>query len=308
MPEWNIAIGQKIKRVDIHADHGGRRQGGIGPSRVSPVVLLFTDPTKGHRHGYFDGWGSDGCYHYAGEGQVGDQKMTQGNLAILKHREDRRDLHLFRGVSSGVAQYMGRFELAEENPWYLMDAPETNQGPVRSVIMFRLRPLEAADPSGARLPHTPEPQRSVEKIDIEQRLTERTYVEPSREPYEAERRESKLVEDYAAFLMGAGHDVSRHRITPSGELKPIITDLFDATTNRLIEAKGTVTREAVRMAIGQLFDYGRHFMELEPSRALLVPSKPRADLIGLCKYAQVDVIWPDNGGYFTTAEHVPAHW
>ncbi|MFF0294271.1 restriction endonuclease [Kitasatospora sp. NPDC004614] len=296
MSDWNIEIGRELKRVDIHAEYGGRRQGGIGPSRVAPVVLLFTDPVKGHRHGYFDGWGADGCYHYAGEGQVGDQKMTQGNLAILNHRKDGRDLHLFQGVSSGVTRYIGQFELPTDDPWYLTDAPETNDGPVRSVIMFRLQPVKAAPPSGVQLPHTPEPELLVREVEIEQQYVERTYVEPHREPYEAERREAKLVRDYADHLRAAGHVVVRQRIEPAGELKPIITDLFDKTANRLVEAKGTVTREAVRMAVGQLFDYGRHFEPI-PSWALLVPSKPRPDLIALCGFAGVEVIWPEDGGF-----------
>ncbi|MFK0190238.1 restriction endonuclease [Kitasatospora sp. NPDC090308] len=296
MGDWNIEIGQELKRVEIHAEYGGRRQGGIGPSRVKPVVLLFTDPIKGHRHGYFDGWGLDGCYHYAGEGQVGDQKMTQGNLTILNHRKDGRDLHLFQGVSSGVTRYIGQFELPEEDPWYLTDAPETNDGPVRSVIMFRLRPVKAAPATGTQLPHTPESELIVREVEIEQQYAERTYVEPHREPYEAERREAKLVRDYADHLRAAGHVVVRQRIAPARELKPIITDLYDKTADRLVEAKGTVTREAVRMAVGQLYDYGRYF-EPVTSWALLVPSEPRADLIDFCKFAEVEVIWPEEGGY-----------
>jgi hypothetical protein len=35
------------------------------------------------------------------------------------------------------------------------------------------------------------------------------------------------------------------------------SDVYDATRRNLVEAKGTGTREAVRMAIGQLADYGR---------------------------------------------------
>lgn len=154
MTIWGITIGQQLKRVDLHAEYGGRRQGGIGPSRVTSNVLLFTDPAKGHKHGYFDGWGEDDCYHYAGEGQLGDQKMTQGNLAILNHQQDGRALRLFRGVSSGVCEYLGEFTLPDHRPWYRTDAPETNGGPIRSTIMFRLQPVTAQPPVGAQLPHT----------------------------------------------------------------------------------------------------------------------------------------------------------
>ncbi|MER7346414.1 restriction endonuclease [Streptomyces aurantiacus] len=300
MTDWNIEVGEQLKRVAIHEEYGGRRQGGIGPSRVTPNVLLFTDPAKGHRHGYFDGWGDDGCYHYAGEGQVGDQKMTQGNLAIFNHERDGRALRLFRGVSSGVCQYLGQFTLPAERPWYLTDAPETGDGPVRSVIMFRLRPIDAAPREGVQLPYTPPPELRVDEVDVEQQHTERSLVDPAREPYEAERREAALALAYAEHLRLLGHKIVRQRITPPGELKPLYTDIFDATENVLIEAKGSVTREAVRTAIGQLFDYRRH-INPRPSLELLVPSRPRQDLINLCGDVQISVIWPDGDNYVSSS-------
>ncbi|KOV27084.1 restriction endonuclease [Streptomyces sp. XY413] len=300
MQGWKIDIGRQLKRVEVHETYGGRRQGGIGPSRVTDNVLLFTDPSKGHKHGYFDGWGDDGCYHYAGEGQLGDQKMTQGNLAILNHKHDGRALRLFRGVASGVCEYMGEFGLDADRPWYLTDAPETNDGPIRSVIMFRLRPVHAAPTVGVQLPNTPPATLAVDEVDVEQHYTERALVDPSREPYEAERREAVLVRDYAEYLRLQGHDVVRHRITPPGELKPLYTDIFDRTADLLIEAKGSITRESIRMALGQLLDYRRH-LEPRPALAVLVPSRPRQDLIDLCADVRVAVIWLDGDTYQSTA-------
>lgn len=301
MTDWDISIGQQLKRVDLHAKYGGRRQGGIGPSRVTRNVLLFTDPAKGHKHGYFDGWGDDDCYHYAGEGQLGDQKMTQGNLAILNHRQDGRALRLFRGVSSGVCEYLGEFTLADHRTWYRTDAPETNGGPIRSVIMFRLQPITAQAPTGAQLPHTPTEELDVAIIDVEQQHTERTFVDPAREPYEAERTEAKLVRNYVEHLRLQGHNVMRQRISVPGQSKPLITDACDLTTNRLYEAKGSVSREAIRMAIGQLFDYQR-FLKDEPNLSLLVPSAPEQELIDLCARLQIDVVWPDGDSYVTASE------
>ena len=37
----------------------------------------------------------------------------------------------------------------------------------------------------------------------------------------------------------------------------MFSDVYDVTRNNLLEAKGTVTREAIRMAIGQVADYRR---------------------------------------------------
>ena len=50
-----------------------------------------------------------------------------------------------------------------------------------------------------------------------------------------------------------------------GEAKPLFTDLFDRTTYTLIEARGSVERGSIRMAIGRLADYGR-FIDSAPAR------------------------------------------
>lgn len=63
----------------------------------------------------------------------------------------------------------------------------------------------------------------------------------------------------------------------------------------LIEAKGSVTRENMRMALGQLIDYNR-FVRAE-YRAVLVPSRPRPDLIELAETAGQAIIWPQGTGY-----------
>ena len=60
----------------------------------------------------------------------------------------------------------------------------------------------------------------------------------------------------------------------------------------LIEAKGTVAREALRMAIGQLMDY-RRFAPDETRLAVLVPERPRPDLMALLDSAGVHSIWRD---------------
>jgi hypothetical protein len=294
-PEWRLKPGEVAVRRDLHEEYGGRRQGGIGPSRVTPNVLLFTDPATGHRHGYFDGWGQDGCYHYAGEGQVGDQRMVQGNLAVLNHRTDGRALRLFRTVPGGV-EYLGEFELDTEEPYYLTDAPETGDGPIRSVIMFRLRPAGEVKEEGARSPRTPQPQPAVTDLPPEEQRTERTVVDPAREPHEAERREAALLRAYIDYAVTElGHEVVRQQIIPAGEAKPLYTDLYDRTVQELIEAKGTVTREGIRMAIGQLLDYGRF---LDAKRiAILVPSQPRADLVQLCETLRIDMIWPERSAW-----------
>ena len=98
-----IARGRRARRRDLcpqRDDMPARRRppGGIEPSRWTSNVFLFADSARGEQHGYIDAWQDDGCFHYTGEGQRGDQQMTHGNAAILRHVEQRRTLRLFEGA------------------------------------------------------------------------------------------------------------------------------------------------------------------------------------------------------------------
>lgn len=285
---WALQPGEAIERTTLHDRYGGRKQGGIGPSRRSPNVLVFSDPAVGEPHGYVDGWRADGCFHYTGEGQRGDQQMKSGNAAILNYEVDARALRLFLGAR-GQVTYEGEFGLAPDRPFYTTDAPETNGGPDRNVIVFRLQPLDIQPKrSSSRLDLVA--SAGVEDVPVEEQWTEKAFVAPSRKEYEAERREQTLVLAFRDYLLSAGHDVSRLKIVPPGEAKPLFSDLIDRTTNTLFEAKGTVERGAIRMAIGQLLDYGR-FVKPSPRLAVLLPSRPREDLCELLTHAGVELVW-----------------
>src|SRR5205807_461536 len=97
------------------------------------------------------------------------------------------------------------------------------------------------------------------------------------------------------------HDVCRLKIVPPGEAKPIFCDLFDATTGALIEAKGSVERGAVRMAIGQLADYSRFVDGRTVKRTVLLPESPRSDLLSLLSSQQIAVIWPVGDTFVDTS-------
>lgn len=293
---WPLLPGEQIRRTALQAELGGGRQGGIGPSRKSPNVFIFSDPVAGEPYGYYDGW-LDGCFHYTGEGQRGDQVMRGGNAAILNHRADRRALRVFDGAR-GVVAYVDEFELDEFQPFYRTDARQKGRESTREVIVFRLRPKAIEPPTDnpklAALFAGP----AAREVPIEQQHTERAYVSPSSEPHEAERREHKLVLEFEAHLLLLGHRVTRNELRPPGEARPILTDLYDATSGLLVEAKGTVDRNAIRMAIGQLADYKRFVDGGKPNHlAVLVPREPRQDLRELLFAQGIDVIYRTSTGF-----------
>lgn len=288
-----LSVGEKIKRTELHERYGGRRQGGISPSKQSANVFLFTDRVQGVQHGYiYDGQRDDGLFHYTGEGQRGDQRMAQGNRAIRDHKEEGRELHLF-DAHAGAATYLGQAEYVDH---YTADAPETGDGQIRSVIVFRLQ-LLSGDASPSFSPLDSLDRVRWKEVPIEQHLTELMLIEPRREPYEAERREQVLVRSLKASLVAQGHEVSRLQLWPEDEPAPLYCDLYDRSTNTIVEAKGSVSRPSFRMAIGQLADYAR-LVEPSPAKTILLPEKPRPDLLRLASNQNIGVIWQTEDGDF----------
>jgi hypothetical protein len=90
---------------------------------------------------------------------------------------------------------------------------------VRRVIVFRLEPLDSEPkPSCSKLDRVlADP---VEEVPVEEMWTERMFVAPSHEEYEAERREQKLGHAYRDHLVKLGQDICRLKIVPPGEANP----------------------------------------------------------------------------------------
>jgi hypothetical protein len=140
----------------------------------------------------------------------------------------------------------------------------------------------------------------VSEIPVEEQHSEEVLVNPAVSEYSAIRREQTLVLAYATYLEKRGSTVTRLRIHPPGEAKPLLSDVYDATRNNLVEAKGTGTRESVRMGIGQLADYGR-FAPPGAARAVLLPDRPRADLEELLSSQGIACVWVSETGFSDNA-------
>lgn len=125
------------RRRDIHDVHDGQRQGGISTPARSPVVMIFTGEA-GTAHGYHDFWDDSGVFHYFGEGQVGDMRLTKGNRAILRHQQDGKHLLLFQMMGSGKPyRYLGEFVC---EGYYEQDAVVDTRGGLRKALVFKLLP------------------------------------------------------------------------------------------------------------------------------------------------------------------------
>ena len=290
-----LAKGSPLLRRELHQSVGGQTQSGISPSAKEALIMLFSDPISGPQHGYIDGWQADGFYHYTGEGQRGDQVMTRGNKAIGDHKADGRELHLFQATGKGQPiDYVGEFAYFDR---YDADAPETGGGPMRRVLIFRLKPIGSVRRTIVG-PVEKAESDLVTEVAVESSNTEKAVVEPSREPYEAERKEAKLIADFIAWSHLAGRQFKRLKIIPKGEGKPLFSDLYSKKARQLIEAKGSISQDAIRMAIGQLYDY-RRFAEAGTDLAVLLPERPRPDLVELIHFSGVAVVYRTEGGFDT---------
>lgn len=168
-------------------------------------------------------------------------------------------------------------QLAMVNPEIRLDEP------------FRpgtLRAFESEDPvsvMAVRVDAVPAQVVSVESTDVEKLLSGKVI-----------QREASLVERFQQHLESHGREVMRYRIVPQGSAA-LYSDLADVTDNIIYEAKGSAERMSVRLALGQVLDYGRY---VEGSRlAILLPEVPAADLVELLEDHDVGCVvetTPDN--------------
>jgi len=85
--------------------------------------------------GYLDGETDDTTYLYTGEGGSGDMKLNRGNNAIVNHKVDGRELHLFRKIQSGIYEYIGKYYYETHNSIEGID----RENHLRKIIQFTLK-------------------------------------------------------------------------------------------------------------------------------------------------------------------------
>jgi hypothetical protein len=320
---WTLVPGETLGRQARMEEFGGAMQGGIQPSKRSPNVFVYSDPQAGSTYGYnFDGWTADGtAFLYTGEGRTGDQRMRSGNAAVLNHREAGRALRLFvadgtePGSGAKIQRYVGEFMVSPDDPYLLADAPDQDRVE-RTVIVFRLRPVGDVlrrDEDSSAIGDAPEmaeaqpvdvdtaavPAGSAEPVPIEA-LSAHEYPVAGSTAATAVKREAELVQRFQSYLEKRGSSCVRYKLRPPGELRTLFTDLFDGRANMLYEAKGVATREAVRMAVGQLLDYSRH-MPTAPGLGVLLPTCPTADLLDLLSRHDIRCVYEVGPGVFADA-------
>jgi hypothetical protein len=136
--------------------------------------------------------------------------------------------------------------------------------------------------------------RRPRRIALEDATVEE-YRRTATEERVARRREARLVDDYRRFLGPPDGRLCRYEIPLRG-VPSLFTDAYDTKRHLLIEAKASVRRQDIRMAIGQLFDYAR-YLSPRPRLAVLTPDQPTDELLKLLREHQIAAIWRTQNGF-----------
>jgi len=304
---WDLEPGDLIKRTDLQAQYGGRRQGGIAGSAITPNVLVFSDPRTGQRYGYLDKW-EGAVFHYVGEGQLGDQSMTSGNKGILEHAERGKALRVFKGVR-GTVRYEGEYGLEADEPWYFSEARDRT-GALRKVVVFRMRPIDGGVPASVAIPAPTRPA-AVPPGPIG---TFGQGYAPASESARSTPRQPFAVDPNVVDRGTVGHARTQNALaaylTAAGiaplRPKPPDPDFDLGWSHRtgwyVVEVKSlTEQNEArqLRLALGQVLDYHDALSRRHPIvRAVIaVERRPRDPRwVSLCERHGVLLVWPETFG------------
>jgi hypothetical protein len=176
----------------------------------------------------------------------------------------------------------------------------------RDGLFAQAAAIRAGIESGGLRPGQPDVMRLeaiplAAEVTIERHNTPSFEVRPSDVPRIAQRAEARLVHEYSDHMGSQGIAVGRMKYKPVGEAA-MYADAWVSPRNLLIEAKSAQGRDALRQAIGQLYDYRRFHRPVRPVLAVLLSYEPTGDRRALLEDAGIGAIWPrQHGGFRDTA-------
>ncbi len=114
----------------------------------------------------------------------------------------------------------------------------------------------------------------------------------------AAKDEERLMIDFRTWLENQGREL---KVAKYDGLR---CDGYERQKRILVEAKSSTSREHIRMAVGQLLDYGFQIRKtLGRSRmAILLPRKPDPDSVNWLSQLRISVIWRESGVFVDNAD------
>ena len=292
MKKFPYRPGETFLRREMHEKVGGSFRHGMTSCSAGSEFLLFHDKKKSVKFGYdvWEGLQADGKFHYTGQGTLGNQTLTKSNLALIRAGELGHPIHLIESVE-GTCTYIGEYLLDDPN-FFIEEAPDALQESLRKVFVFRLAPKShfenylLNDTSAQKMTGQSKPWNPPNFTDL-------FSAKLSKEAANIARDEFKLQNEFGLFLLEQGHEVLSFDFKlprANGTLRP---DFWIQDLGLIVEAKPSISREHIRMAIGQVFDYVHLAaqLELQMKPAVLLPSLPSRDLVDLLRELGIQLIY-----------------
>ena len=283
--------GDKFQRSEMHEIVGGSFRHGMTSCSQGEEFLLFHDSKKSRKFGYdvWEGPRPDGSFKYSGQGTVGDQELTKANAGLISAHENLKPIHLIESAD-GECTYLGRFILGD--PYYEEKQVHDVSGfNLRRMYVFNLLPIEV---SGTNLILSD--LQGITRFEKEWVPPESSDLERDRVPIMKNtilRVENKLQTEFGYFLIDNGYEPKRLEFSfpdNRGILKP---DFWVPDLNLVVEAKPSIFREYVRLAIGQVLDYQNLGLRsgVSMQAGILLPSLPSPDLVELISKLKIHLIY-----------------
>jgi hypothetical protein len=210
--------------------------------------------------------------------------------------------------SFGSLRRLKPFVPLSRPPAFLPLLAATNQ----TAALHRLHPESNAEHKllcrwmDSKLESTPQPVENPETRDGKNGVSfgplasdgQLEYqVRTRQEVKQAKKLEAALVERYRLWVERQDRTLQifrAHRLQ---------CDAYEAGRRNLIEAKCSVRREYIRMAVGQLLDYSFHAQaEIgECNKAILVPERPNSSLMQWLDSLGIKVIWEEGPEFLDNA-------
>lgn len=135
--EGTVLTHQELVRAFAVGSSGGIRYRGTAED-PQYVVVISSDPgtyndRPDRRRPYYDRW-ENGTLLYTGEGKVGDQELTEGNLALYLQALRRFPVYLVRQLAVNQYKYTGQYQLQG----YHQEPQRDETGVLRQAYVFHL--------------------------------------------------------------------------------------------------------------------------------------------------------------------------
>lgn len=113
----------------------------------------------------------------------------------------------------------------------------------------------------------------------------------------ARQTEKRLLSDYRHWLEKQGRHLR------SWKFNLLQCDAWEQERANLVEAKGSTSREDIRMAVGQLFDYAFQVKEIfkQPNKAILLQKYPDNDRTNWLEPLGIKIIWRKGRSFMDNA-------